>query len=76
MICDFPHGNRKLLPFGSGSHRAHYFLVTLIGFHCTQDMKLTREGIGKSGGMTPLQLFSHGIRAEATRRKYTATHNL
>ena len=36
-------------------------------------MKLTREEIGKSGGMTPLQLFSHGIRADATRRKYTAT---
>ena len=36
-------------------------------------MKLARSEIARSGGENPLRLFDQGIRAEATRRKYTAT---
>ena len=36
-------------------------------------MKLARDEISRSGNIPPLQLFQQGIRAEVTRRKYTAT---
>ena len=36
-------------------------------------MKLTKDEIVRSGNIQPLQLFRQGIRAEVTRRKYTAT---
>ena len=36
-------------------------------------MKLAKSEIVRSGGKHPLHLFHQGIRAEATRRKYTST---
>ena len=36
-------------------------------------MKLAKDEIARSGNIPPLQLFQQGIRAEVTRRKYTAT---
>ena len=36
-------------------------------------MKLAKDEIARSGSAPPLRLFEQGIRAEATRAKYTAT---